>query len=383
MTENDLITRIRSRWAGAQLPPGALGIGDDAAVWPRRGGPPLLITTDLFIEGTHFDSRLVPAPFIGRKALCAAASDIGAMGGIPEACLLSLGAGPGPAAARRAESILAAFHEEAEEIGIPLVGGDLSRSAGGLVLDVVVLGRPAGKRSILRSGARPGDRLFVTGPLGGSSTGLHLLRRGRRPWRSALTWGREAGPGTRRDRLNRPSGPRTKDGSAAERFGPGESIRGSSSKERDRILESLAVFAHLRPRPPLRAGAAFGRSGLVHAMMDLSDGLAIDLRRLCAASGAGARVVGSLLPVHPAAERFLGPEGGLAAALGGGEDYELLLAAPSAAEARLRRLARRAGSDLIPIGEITRSREGLVFEEADRRRRPLSDTGWDPFRSSR
>ena len=355
MTETDLVERIRRLWAGGALPRGTIGIGDDAAVLPvrrvRRGrgagapGSSLLVSTDLFLEGTHFDRRFVPAPFIGRKALAAAASDIGAMGGAPTACLLSLGAPPGRAGARRAEAVLAAFHEEAREIGIPLVGGDLSRSAAGLVLDVVVLGRPAGRAPILRSGARPRDLLFVTGPLGGSAAGLQMLRRGRRPWR---VWPR--------------GGARRADDPRASRH----------------ALETLAVLAHLRPRPPLAAGAAFGRSGRVRAMMDLSDGLALDLRRLCAASGTGARVVEELLPVHPAALGLLGPRKALVAALGGGEDYELLLAAPAASEARLRALARRAGSDLLRIGDVTSRRSGLLLHH-EGRSRPLPRAGWDPF----
>jgi len=140
---------------------------------------------------------------------------------------------------------------------------------------------------------------------------------------------------------------------------------------------ALASLSHVRPRPPLAAGAAFGRSGLPTAMMDISDGLAIDLERMCAASGTGARLDAWRIPLHPGAVRFLGGDGALRAALGGGEDYELLLAAPARSEATLRRLARRNGSDLLPIGEMRPRREGLRLKTVDGRGTRLPRLGYD------
>jgi thiamine-monophosphate kinase len=330
--EDDLIARVVRRHAGGRLPAGAIGIGDDAALLP----PGFLVTTDLFVETVHFDRRWTPAVFIGWKALAVAASDIGAMGGRPAGCLLSL-AVPRGTPGRLVETLFRSFGEEARAIGAPLLGGDLSRSPAGLVLDVVVLGRCAGRRPIRRSGARPGDRIYVTGPLGASAAGLGLLRRLRKPWKP--------------------------------KAGRVSALEGAATR---------AVLAHLRPRPPLAAGAAFGRSGLPTAMMDLSDGLALDLARLCAASGCGARIEAASIPVDPSARLLLG-RGADEAALSGGEDYELLLTAPAGAEARLRRLARAAGSDLIAIGRIGPKRSGLRIAGTDGRVRALRPSGFDHF----
>jgi len=346
--EEELLERIARRWAGARPPRGSLGIGDDAAQLPWPAASPVLISTDLFVEGIHFDLRYTPALFIGRKALAAAASDIGAMGGAPLACLLSF-AIPARTPGRLTDAILASFHEEAREIGIPLLGGDLSSSKTKLMLDVVVVGRLAGKRPIRRSGARPGDRIYVTGPLGGAATGLVRLRNGARPWRSALK----------------------------HRQTP--SLR-SAGARLEHSLETIAVMAHLSPRPPLAAGAAFGRSSVPTAMMDLSDGLAIDLRRLCRASGVGAEIDEQRVPLHPAALHFLGPVGALRAALGGGEDYELLLCGPGPSEAVLRRIARSVGSDLIAIGTVVSREHGMVLCGEEGARRSLPHLGFDHFR---
>jgi thiamine-monophosphate kinase len=322
--EDDLVARIARQWAGGSAPAGTLGIGDDAAVIPRSGSAPLLISTDLFVEDVHFKTSSSPPAFIGLKALAVATSDIGAMGGTPTGCLLSLGI-PKRAGRRVVDPLLGGFHEEARRLGIPLLGGDLSRSSKGIVVDVVVLGRVCGRRPILRSGARPGNGLYVTGPLGGAAAGLRRLR---------------AGTDVRRLLRAHPRG-------------------------------------HLRPHPPLAAGAAFGRSGLPTAMMDLSDGLAVDLHRLAKASGVGARVDEEALPRHEAAVHVLGQAGALRAALGGGEDYELLLTAPPGAEGRLRRLARRAHSGLFRIGEVTTRGRGVLLAGPGGAVRPLPRLGHD------
>jgi len=336
--EDDLIDRVVRRLAGGRPPRGGLGVGDDAAVLPAGADQkPFLVTTDLFAEGVHFDRRLAPDVFIGWKALAAAASDIGAMGGIPSACLLSLGV-PRGTSGTVVEAVFRSFGEESRAIGAPLVGGDLSRSAKGLILDVVVLGRPAGKRPVLRSGARAGDGIWVSGPLGASAAGLLSLQKARRrtgrPWRPSL---RAASPAT------------------------------------------TAILAHLRPRPPLAFGAALGRAGIPTAMMDLSDGLAIDLPRLCLASRAGAVVSQAGLPVHPAAAASLGRAAALRAALGGGEDYELLFTVPARREGALLRLAARLAPGCRRIGEIRPASAGLRLLDLLGRRRAWPGGGWDHF----
>ncbi len=304
---------------GEEVPHLILGPGDDAAAFAWPGGGTLLLTTDAAEEGVHFDRSLHPLRAIGRRAVAAAVSDIAAMGGRPAGALVSLVAPPSEevAAARIAE----AAGERAAELGAPLVGGNITAGERiGLHVAVAGTGAP-GAPLLRRSGAKPGDGLFVTGELGGAALGLALLRR------------------------------RTEGGTTCL----------------DSAEEAL-VARQLDPAPRLEAGAAL--AGAAHAGMDLSDGLALDLHRLAAASGVGACVEAARVPLAGTGAR------GLEAALFGGEDYELLIAGPPQAVIAA---AGTAGIRVTRIGRVTAAGDGIRLERAGRGAEPLPRRGWDSW----
>ena len=308
---------------GGEVPRLVLGPGDDAAAFAWPGGGTLLLTTDAAEEGVHFDRRLHPPRAIGRRAVAAAVSDIAAMGGRPTGTLVSLVAPPSDEAA--AARIAEAAAERAAELGAPLVGGNIT--AGERIgLHVAVAGTAApGAPLLRRSGAEPGDGLFVTGALGGAALGLALLRR-------------------------------RSEGEMAH-FDPEE--------------EAL-VARQLDPAPRTEAGAAL--AGTAHAGMDLSDGLSLDLHRLGAASGVGACVEAARVPLAGKGAR------GLEAALFGGEDYELLIAGPPK---KMGAAARRAEIPLTRVGRVTAAGEGIRIERADGLTEPLPRRGWDSWAGGR
>ena len=348
LTETELIGFIARGRAGAPAPPGDVGIGDDCAVL-KVGGRSLLVTVDLMAEGVHFDLAYTPPYMLGRKAVAASLSDIAAMGGTPRGVFVSA-ALPAKARPAFARALVEGIHEEARAAGVAVLGGDTSSSKSGVFLDVAAIGEAARRGPVLRRGARVGDAIYVTGTLGASARGFALLRRGFRPWSRGL-WSRSL------------------------------LVRG---READRRRDELvAALAHLLPRPRLALGRALGAAGLPTAMIDVSDGLAIDLHRLCEASGVGASIDQARIPVDPAAEvGGRGPRGrasGLALALGGGEDYELLFTGPLRQEGRLLRLARRLQEPLTRIGRITPPRRGVVLVDPTGRRRPLPRAGYEHF----
>jgi thiamine-monophosphate kinase len=301
--EDDLVRLIRE--LVRRHAPGLLtGVGDDCAVLETRGGASLLATTDLLVEDVHFRRRWAEPADIGAKALAVNVSDIAAMGGTPRWALVGLGC---PEGTRRDE--IEAFYEGAlavaDAYGVVIVGGDTSTSSG-WVVSVTLLGDAA--RPVLRSTARPGDVVAVTGALGQAAAGLAILERETAP------------PGIEAAQL------------------------------------AEATTAHLRPRPRVDEGRWLAGAGGVTAMMDLSDGLATDLARLIAESGVGARVDVERLPVA-AATRIVADAldvDPIDWATGGGEDYELLVVCDSGALERLREgLAEATGTALSAVGEIT------------------------------
>ncbi|GAB4387602.1 MAG: thiamine-phosphate kinase [Thermodesulfovibrionales bacterium] len=315
-----LVEKVRERFKA----PGrsvVLGIGDDAAVLRPAAGL-LLATTDMMVEGVHFDLRLATPFQIGFKLVSVNVSDIYAMGGAPAHALLGLAL---PADTREdfMDGFLSGVEEAAGLYGVSVVGGDVSSSPGGMALSATVLGRAA--RPVKRSGARPGDGVFVTGTLGDSACGIALLRAiGKR-----VDFSRP---------VNRPL--------------------------RWRVMEPL-LKRHLIPvaRKPSRYLRA------ATAMIDVSDGLALDLHRLCAESGVGARVYKGDVPISAGAleaARRLGLDP-FALASSGGEDYELLFTARSAKVAGARR-----------IGEVTPG-AGMVLVDEKGGERPLRPAGYLHF----
>ncbi|MBI4276941.1 MAG: thiamine-phosphate kinase [Armatimonadetes bacterium] len=327
--EDALLARLATV-VGAPPPEVVLGIGDDTAVLRAESGKLLLATCDAQVEGVHFLADAIAPRQLGRRLLAVNLSDIAAMGGTPRWALVSAVLQADLPAAWLQE-FYAGLREEGDGAGVALVGGNLARSPGPAVIDLTLLGDVAAEHLLTRSGARPGDALLVTGHLGAAGAGLEVVRQ--------PSLGARAG---------------------AERL----------------------LGAYLTPRPRVREGQAIGRSRLAHAMMDLSDGLGTDLRRLCAASGVGARVDVARLPVSPEVRAVAAAAGRdpVALALFAGDDYELLVAAPPAAAGALARMLEAEGTAATVIGEVVEAAAGLTLRDPGGTLRPLEPHGWDHFR---
>lgn len=326
--ENHIVARFRALASGSLNPNVIVGPGDDAAVLSADGDRLLLLACDMMVEGVHFRLDWARPRQIGWKALAQNISDIAAMGGAPFAAVASIAAPgdlPEEAAAGIAEGLVAA----AARYGASFVGGDLVGSPGPVVVDVAITGWVDKDKLLLRRGASPGDAVLVTGSLGAAGAGLAALER---------------------------------DFSDA----------GSS-------LLAEAFRAHHEPEPRLNEAQAIAATRLATAMMDLSDGLADDLPRLCQQSGVGARLRASAIPIAPACS-FVADSLGLSdlrLALSGGEDYELLLACPPGSVDTLSAAVQACGNQLTVIGEIT-DEEGVSLLDAEGREHPLGH-GFDHF----
>lgn len=250
------------------------GIGDDCAVLQLPSRHAALVTTDFSLEGVHFKRRWHPPESVGHRCLARGLSDIAAMGGKPLATFLSLSL-PAGLPQEWVDGFLKGFLGLAKRFSVVLAGGDTSQSPGGVLADVIVLGSAPAGTAVLRSGARAGDSLYVTGELGAAAQVLAQLRSGR---------------------LKRPS----------PRRHP----------------------AHFFPLPRLATGQILRARRLASAMIDISDGLSTDLRHLCQESGVGARIYAEKVPAAAGAAN-------LRFALHGGDDYELLFAGRGKVPARI------------------------------------------------
>ena len=300
-----------------------LGIGDDAAAVIPSPGRQTLVTADMLVEGVHFDLGLTPPFELGRKSLAVNLSDIAAMGGIPRHALLSL-AIPPALSLDVLDPFIAGFVSRAREQGVALIGGDTCSSRAGFVISVTLMGEQEPELIVRRSGARPGDRLYVTGTLGDAPLGLELLRQGER--------------------------------------------------------EGEAVRRHLDPSPRNRAGVLLAAQGLATAMIDISDGLLADLGHILTQSGCGATLYLDRLPLSPEYRRhFTGQYGDpWALALSGGEEYELLFASPPGREGEIGELALLLNLPITPIGTI-RSAPGLEVIAPDGTPYTPAARGFDHF----
>lgn len=314
--ERGLIARIEAR-----LPPTPawtlIGIGDDAAVVEPVRGALGVLTTDSLVESVHFDWRFSRPFDVGWKALAVNLSDVAAMGAAPRAALLSLALPPALSLAALDE-LMDGFRALAQENRVALVGGNLTRSPGPLVVDVTVTGAVRRRDILRRSGARPGDAVFVTGVVGAGLAGLEWLRSG----------GGDAG------------------GDAGD------------------MRESVGRYR--RPEPRTRIGAVLGRTRAATACMDMSDGLADAARQVAEESGVGIRLDAAALPLDPGARRWFERQGRdpLLAATAGGDDYELLFTVPRKRTGRLRHVAQQArGVPLTRIGEITAERAAVLMRD--------------------
>jgi len=323
--ENRIVGLLEKRFGGG---PAWLrrGIGDDAAVFcPGGAREHWIATTDMLVEGVDFRRNWTTPRLLGHKSLAANLSDLAAMGARPRLFTVSLAIPPG-----LGERWILDFCRGAASLagreGAHLAGGDLSRSERHITVSITALGESLGRRVLYRSGGRPGDLLYVTGVLGMSAAGLRLLRGG--------------------------------------------------CLHPDEAAQKRALRAHLRPEPRCRAGVWLAHSGLVRAMMDLSDGISRDLPRLCRASRVGARIDASAIPVFRQSSAWgCDP---LDLGLHGGEDFELLFAVPGS-RVRVLEKAYPAGFPKITrIGILTAGR-GIEVADAGGRRRRLPELGFDHF----
>ena len=294
--ERALIERIRARFPRAPTFV-IVGIGDDAAVVEPDRNRLEVLTTDCQVEGVHFDQTFVGAADIGHKALAVNLSDLAAMGAAPRVALLSLVLPPAfPVAG--VDALVDGMAALAARARISIVGGNIARSPGPLIVDVTATGSVHSRRVLLRGGARVGDDLYVTGALGGAAAGLRLLRQD----------AHSAGP---------------------------------------------VVDRYRRPEPRVMFGVLLGRNRAARACVDLSDGLADAVRQIGEASGVGAIIDADALPIEHGAT--------LRDALGGGEDYELLFAVSPRQRGRLKHARRLAGDLAVThIGRVTADRAMLL-----------------------
>lgn len=315
LTEQEFIEFVAQR-ARTFRPKPAVGIGDDTAVLDLPPGSQTLLTTDLLTEGVHFRADSTSGELLGRKALAVNLSDIAAMGGRPHSCVVAVGF-PRGTAVSYARGVARGLVDMARAHRVALVGGDTC-AARALFVNVTLLGLVEEDGAVTRSGARAGDHLHVTGTLGASAAGLAILAgRGRRPC--------------------------------------GVSIRRDASQS----CRKKATRAHLDPVPRCKAGRALGLTGIATSMIDLSDGMAQDLPRLCNASGVGAVVSLAALPVDPLAATLCGAGDALRLALCGGEDYELMFTARPECDPLVAALARRLRLPMHRVGQILPRRAGI------------------------
>src|SRR5258708_403421 len=312
-------SRSKTPWRSVSL-----GIGDDAALFQPKPGHQTILTCDWFLEGTHFLPDKHPPDSVGWKCLARAVSDVAAMGGTPRCFLLSL-ALPEANTGRWLGAFLAGLRRASRKFQCPLAGGDTTRRDE-ILINVTVVGEVLAGSAVLRSGARPGDILYVTGRLGEAELGLQIVRRGK---------------------------------GAVEKNNP-------------------FTRKHLYPEPRLALGQWLVKKGLATAMMDLSDGLSSDLSRLCAASAVGALLEKTKIPQVQIPDAALDHgHDPLQLALHGGDDYELLFTVPPRNAKLLPKTFRGVG--LTAMGRITRNRKLLVLDERGRAMQ-LHPRGWDPFR---
>jgi len=315
LREKALIARIRQN--AVQGRNVVTGIGDDSAVLAIPQGHQALVTTDFSLEGVHFRREWRPPDSVGHKCLARGLSDIAAMGGMPIAAFLSL-ALPHDLPQRWVDGFMLGFLRLADEYGVSLAGGDTAESPAGVLVDIIVLGSVPTGKAILRSGTRPGDRIYVTGELGASAATLKLLLEGE----------------------NR--------------------VRPSNFRR------------HFYPVPRIDVGRFLREKNLAAAIIDISDGLSTDLAHICEESGVGAEILEQAIP--KASMRRPAHAVELPFALHGGEDYELLFTAP-----RGKRIPPRiAGVGITQIGQIQRTKNIVTINERGTARE-LRPQGWEHF----
>ena len=334
LSEGDLIARIQE-----QLPPAPdwllVGIGDDAAVVEPERNRVEVLSVDALIEGVHFDRAFVPPEAIGHRALAVNLSDLAAMGAAPRLALLSF-ALPAGLPLADFEGMIVGLARLAASHRIHVVGGNLTRSPGPLMIDITVVGSVKRRQAMTRAGARPGDEIYVSGTIGAAAAGLSMLRE-----------------------------------------------TSYNTTDAASLLRNSCIDRYLRPEPRVRLGLLLSRNRAASASIDLSDGLADGVHRIAEASGVGAIIDADALPIDPGVRAWFEERGvdPVTEALTAGDDYELLMAVRPRTGRRLA-AAMRCGVPLTRIGRCTENRatllrvkNGSAVTEAE-----LPSGGYDHFR---
>jgi thiamine-monophosphate kinase len=307
------------------------GIGEDAAALKISKQNILLTTCDLLLEDIHFNLSLTDSYHLGRKSLAVNLSDIAAMGGTPCFFLVSLAIQP-HLSVKFIDDLYRGMMELADEFHTQLVGGDTNSSPNKLMIDITLLGEANPDHLLKRSGAQAGDSIFVTGTLGDAALGFFILETEKK--------------------LNRP------------------------------LPLNTMTSKHLSPYPRIKEGKSIADNQLASAMIDISDGLLADLRRILTLSKAGATIWISQLPLSREFKHYQGQlkHNKIDFALKGGEDYELLFTSPQTKEKELSRLSQELGVPINKIGEVNSS-EKIVVLDQNQKPYPVDDQGYDHFSS--
>ncbi len=318
LTERALIARIHAR-----VPPApdwvSLGIGDDAAVLVTERGCDDVVTTDALVEDVHFRRAWTAPQDLGHKALAVNVSDLAAMGAEPRGVLLSLALPPDLPLAYF-DGVIDGLLAYATALRMALVGGNITRSPGPLMLGVTAMGVVRPRRVMTRSGARPGDRIFVTGALGAAAAGLAMLE-------------------------------------------------AQATPPPDDAASAECLLAYRHPAARLRLGAVVAHNRVATACMDLSDGLADAVRQVAEASACGAEIDAASVPVHAGARAWAASHGAdpVTFAVAGGEDYELLFTVPPRRTRRFLAAIRQAGEvPVTDIGACTRGGDVVLLRDGVR-----------------
>ena len=315
LAEKQLIQQIRRLARGGSSV--VTGIGDDCAVLRVPQGHELLVTTDFTIENVHFRRDWHAPELVGRRCLTRGLSDIAAMGGEPRAAFLSLAIAE-DVPQKWVDRFLKGLLALAQEHKVPLAGGDTAQSEGGIQADIVVVGSVPTGKAVLRSGAKPGQQIYVTGELGGAAAALARM-----------------------------------------------------AESKSRVRYSSHSSGYSPPEPRLGVGQTLRRRRLASAMIDISDGLSTDLEHICQESLVGAEIEAEAIPRAQVGRTK--KQVALDLALHGGDDYELLFTSSAAVPAQI------AGVRVTRIGRTVRS-PGLRLIGGDGRPQPLPVRGWEHFR---
>ncbi len=323
--EFGLIEKLR-RKIKKRSPRIKLGVGDDCAVVAAPDHD-LLITADTLIEDVHFDLHYISPEMLGKKSIAVNLSDIAAMGGSPLYILISLGM-PISTRVEFIDELYSGFENTAKKYNCSIIGGDVSKSINGLIISITIIGEVKKNVFIQRAGARIKDKIFVTGNSGDSAAGLEIL------------------------------------------------------KKSNHIKKNKMIEKHLCPKPRLKEGQILAEKIGVSSMIDLSDGLASDLKRICEESKCGARIYINKIPFSPGLRKLKKSinKNILDYALFGGEDYELLFTIKENKVAQLQKRWHRMTIPITNIGEILDKKCGIILVSPDGKEEPLPQKGYNHFK---